>query len=149
MKVILRSDVTNVGHKGDVCDVSDGFARNFLVPRGLAMKASDGAMAQAAAMRRAREVRDARDRGAAEELAGRLTPQVIRITAKAGTEGRLFGSVTTHDIASAVEAQTGIALDRRKVHLDEPIKALGVHEVPVKLHTDVELRLSVEVVTAS
>ncbi len=149
MKVILRSDVANVGHKGDVCDVSDGFARNFLVPRGLAMKASEGATAQAAAMRKSREIREERDRGSAQELAGRLTPQVITIIAKAGAEGRLFGSVTSNDIVSAVEAQTGVVLDRRKVNLDEPIKALGAHEVPVRLHTDVELRLSVEVVTPS
>ena len=149
MKVVLRADVANVGNKGDVLDVSDGYARNFLVPRGLALRASEGAMAQAAAMRRARDQRVARDRGSAEELAGRLTPQVITIPAKAGAEGRLFGSVTAADLVAAVESQTGIALDRRKVHLDEPIKALGVHEVPVRLHTEVELRLSVEVVAAS
>ncbi len=149
MRVILRSDVANVGHKGDVCDVSDGFARNFLVPRGLAMQASEGGMAQAAAMRKAREIRDARDRGSAEELAARLTPQVITVDAKAGAEGRLFGSVTAADIVSAVEAQAGVSLDRRKVHLDEPIKTLGPHEIPVRLHTDVELRLSVEVVSPS
>ena len=149
MKVVLRADVPNVGNKGDVIDVSDGYGRNFLVPRGLALKASEGAMAQAAAMRRARDQRDARERGSAEELAGRLTPQVITVRAKAGAEGRLFGSVTTADLVAAVEAQTGVALDRRKVHLDEPIKTLGAHEVPVRLHSAVELRLAVEVVAAS
>lgn len=149
MKVVLRADVPNVGNKGDVIDVADGYGRNFLVPRGLALKASEGAMAQAAAMRRARDQRDARERGSAEELAGRLTPQVITVRAKAGAEGRLFGSVTTADLVAAVEAQTGVALDRRKVHLDEPIKTLGAHEVPVRLHSAVELRLAVEVVAAS
>ena len=149
MKVVLRADVPNVGNKGDVIDVADGYGRNFLVPRGLALRASEGAMAQAAAMRRARDQRDARERGSAEELAGRLTPEVITVRAKAGAEGRLFGSVTAADLVAAVEAQTGVALDRRKVHLDEPIKALGAHEVPVRLHSAVELRLSVEVVAAS
>lgn len=147
MKVILRSDVANVGNKGDVLDVSDGYARNFLVPRGLALRASAGAMAQAASMRRARDQREARDRASAEEVATRLAPRVITVGAKAGSEGRLFGSVTTADLVAAVEAQTGEVLDRRRVHLEEPIKTLGAHEVAVRLHTDVELRLHVEVVT--
>lgn len=145
MKVILRSDVTNVGTKGDVLDVSDGFARNYLVPRGLAMKASPGAMAQAASMRRARDVREARDRASAEEVATQLAPKVVTIRAKAGAEGRLFGSVTTADLVAAVEDQTGVVLDRRRVHLDEAIKTVGAHEVAVRLHADVELRLHVEV----
>ncbi|MFN2608086.1 MAG: 50S ribosomal protein L9 [Acidimicrobiales bacterium] len=148
MKVVLRADVANVGNKGDVLDVSDGYARNFLVPRGLALRASAGAEAQAASMRRARDQRDARDRASAEEIATRLAPRVVTIPAKAGAEGRLFGSVTTADLVAAVEAQTGVALDRRRVHLDEPIKAVGAHEVAVRLHTDVELRLRVEVVAA-
>jgi large subunit ribosomal protein L9 len=147
MKVILRADVTDVGHKGDVLDVADGYARNYLVPRGLAMAASKGALAQAEAMRRARAVRDARDRETAEELATRLTPVTIRIPARAGAEGRLFGSVTPADVAAAVQAQTGVEVERRRLHLDEPIRALGVHEVPLRLHPEVEVRLNVEVVT--
>jgi large subunit ribosomal protein L9 len=146
MKVILRADVPAVGNKGDVLDVADGYARNFLVPRGLAMKASKGALAQAEAMRRSRAVRDARDRESAEEIATRLTPATIRITARAGAEGRLFGSVTPADVAAAVEAQTGVEVDRRRLHLDEPIRALGAHEVPLRLHPEVEVRLAVEVV---
>jgi large subunit ribosomal protein L9 len=149
MKVVLRADVPNVGNKGDVLDVADGYGRNFLVPRGLALQASKGAVDQAVSMRRAREQRDARERGSAEDLAARLTPEVITVPAKAGAEGRLFGSVTAADVVAAVESQTGVALDRRKVHLEEPIKALGRHEVPVRLHSAVELRLAVEVVTAS
>jgi large subunit ribosomal protein L9 len=147
VKVILRADVANVGHKGDVLDVADGFARNYLVPKGLALKASDGALAQAESMRRSRNIKEARDREGAEEIARRLTPTVIRIPARAGTEGRLFGSVTAADIADAVTAQTGITLDRRRVHLEDPIKNLGSHEVAVRLHTDVEARLQVEVVS--
>ena len=146
MKVILRADVADVGHKGDVLDVADGFARNYLVPRGLAMAASKGALSQAEAMRRARAVRDAHDRESAEELARQLVPNVVRIPVKAGAEGRLFGSVTPADVVAAVAAQSGVELDRRRVHLDEPIRALGVHEVPVRLHPEVEFRLTVEVV---
>ncbi len=148
MRVILRSDVAGVGHKGDVLDVADGYARNYLVPRGLALKASSGALAQAAAMRRARDAREARDRASAEEIATRLAPTVITVPAKAGAEGRLFGSVTAADLVEAVEAQAGVVLDRRRVHLEEPIKTLGAHEVAVRLHSDVELRLTLEVVAA-
>lgn len=149
MRVILRADVANVGLKGDVLDVADGYARNFLVPRGLALKASPGALAQAGAMRRARDAREARDRASAEEIASRLAPRVITIPATAGAEGRLFGSVTAADVVGAIEAQTGVAVDRRRVHLEEPIKTLGVHEVAVRLHSAVELRLNVEVVAGS
>jgi large subunit ribosomal protein L9 len=147
VKVILRADVANVGKKGEVLDVADGLARNYLLPKGWAMAATKGAVQQAASMRRSRDVRDAKDRESAEVVARQLVPTVIRIPAKAGSEGRLFGSVTAADVAGAVQAQTGIELDRRRLHLDEPIKALGVHEVPVKLHSDVEFRITVEVVS--
>src|SRR5438876_2578782 len=103
MKVILRADVANVGKKGDIVDVSDGFGRNYLVPKGLAIKATNGNLEQASAMRRSRDVRDAKDRGAAEEVASSLVPKVITVKAKAGAEGRLFGSVTSADVASAVQ----------------------------------------------
>ena len=146
MKIILRSDVANVGKKGDVIDVSDGYARNYLVPKGLGLLATDGAISQAAAMRRSRDLKDARDRDAAEQVARVLVSTIIRIPAKAGSEGRLFGSVTSADVAGAVKEQAGVALDRRRIHLDDPIKALGIHEVPVRLHADVEFRVSVEVV---
>lgn len=149
MKVILRADVAKLGRKGDVLDVSDGYGRNYLVPKGLALKATDGAIAQAAAMRRARDVKEARDRASAEEIARKLTPIAIRISARAGPEGRLFGSVSALDVADAVSAQTGINVDRRRVHLDDPIKSVGAHEVAVRLHTDVEARLSVEVVASA
>ena len=146
MKIILRADVGNVGKKGDVVEVSEGYARNYLVAKGLGLKATDGAVAQAASMRRSRDLKDARDREAAEKLAQALVPVVIRIPAKAGSEGRLFGSVTATDIVAAVQTQTGATLDRRRLHLDDPIKALGVHEVPVRLHSEVEFRVTVEVV---
>jgi large subunit ribosomal protein L9 len=146
MKVVLRADVDNVGKKGDIVDVADGFGRNYLIPKGKALLATRGVQSQASAMRRSRDVRDAADREAAESVARTLVPAVIRVSARAGADGRLFGSVTTADVADAVDSQTGIELDRRKLHLDEPIRSVGVHEVPVKLHADVEFRLTLEVV---
>jgi large subunit ribosomal protein L9 len=146
MKVILRTDVTDLGKRGDVLDVADGFARNYLVPKGMAMKATSGATSQAQAMRRARDLRDAQDRSAAEEIATALVPKVVTVGARAGSEGRLFGSVTAADVASAVESQTGVRIDRKQLRLDEPLKTLGTHVVPVKLHADVEFPVTVEVV---
>lgn len=145
MELILRSDVASLGKKGDVIDVSDGYARNYLVPKGLAMKAHKGALDQAAAMRRARDVRDAADRQAAEELARQLVPKVIAIKARVGAGGKLFGSVSTTDIAQAVLAQTGIELDRRKLHLEDAIKEVGIFRVVARLHAEVEFPVTVEV----
>jgi large subunit ribosomal protein L9 len=146
MQVILRTDVPELGKRGDMLDVADGYARNYLVPKGLALKATAGAASQAASMRRARDLRDAQDRAAAETLATTLVPKVITVTARAGTEGRLFGSVTAGDIATAIEAQTNVQIDRRKLVLAEPIKSLGTHVVPAKLHADVEFPVTVDVV---
>lgn len=148
MRIVLRADIAEVGKKGDIVDVADGFARNFLIPKGQAFKASDGVVVQASAMRRSRDLKDAKDREAAETVARTLVPAVIKITAKSGTEGKLFGSVTVQDLVAAVHAQTGVDLDRRRVHLTEPIKTLGTHQVPVKLHADVEFPVTVEVVKA-
>jgi large subunit ribosomal protein L9 len=145
VKVVLRADVNRLGNKGDVLDVADGYARNYLVPRGLALEASPGVVSQAAAMRRSRDIRDARERAAAEEVARALVPQVVRIAARAGGGGRLFGSVTTSDVAAAVREQTGIELDRRRLHLDEPIREVGTFRVTARLHTDVEFPVTVEV----
>jgi large subunit ribosomal protein L9 len=145
MRVVLHADIDNVGKRGDIVEVTPGYARNFLVPKGLAQPASQGAEAQAKAMRRTRDLKDAADRGAAEEIAKTLVPKVVTVAAKAGAEGRLFGSVTTADIVEAVAAQTGIELDRRQLHLDEPIKAVGTHLVPAKLHSDVEFPITVDV----
>ena len=108
MKLVLRTDVDQVGKKGDIVDVADGYGRNYLVPKGLAFKATDGVAAQAASMRKSRDLRDAQDRSAAEEIAKKLVPQVVPITARAGAEGKLFGSVTTADLAEAITAQTGV-----------------------------------------
>lgn len=143
-KLILRSDVKGVGKRGDIVEVADGFSRNYLLPRGLAMPAAAGTVAQASAMRRARDLRDAKDRESAETVARTLVPAVITIKAKA-RDGRLFGSVSEKDIADAVTAQTGVALDRKAVHLVEHIKTVGTHSVPVRLHSDVQFQLTLEV----
>jgi large subunit ribosomal protein L9 len=148
MKLLLRSDVSGVGKRGDIVDVADGYARNYLVPKGFAIKASPGVTRQAEMMRRSRAIKDATDRASAEEIAKVLVPAVITIPRRAGNEGRLFGSVTVADVAEAVQAQKGIELDRRDLHLDEPIKSLGQHYVNAKLHADVQFQISVEVVTA-
>jgi large subunit ribosomal protein L9 len=146
MKVILRTDVVELGKRGDIIDVADGYARNYLVPKGIAFKASEGTQSQAKAMRRARDLRDAQDRSAAEEVATTLVSKVVTISARAGSEGKLFGSVTSVDIATAVHEQTGVEIDRRKLELAEPVKTLGTHVVPVKLHSDVQFPITVEVV---
>jgi len=146
MRVLLRDDVDGVGKRGDIVDVARGFARNFLLPNGKALAATDGVQQQAAAMRRARDLRDANDRQAAETVAAALSSSPITVKARAGAEGRLFGSVTAADLAEAIEAQTGAVVDRRKLHLTEPIKSLGTHVVPVHLHADVDAELTVEVV---
>ena len=148
MKIVLRADVDHVGQKGDVVDVADGYARNFLVPRGLALKASSGSQKQADAMRRNRESRERRDREAAQALAAQFEGRTITIKARAGGEGRLFGSVTAVDIAEAVQSQTGADIDRRKLTLDEPLKELGGADVQVRLHPDVVATIHVEVEAA-
>jgi large subunit ribosomal protein L9 len=148
MKVVLRSDMQKLGKRGDICEVTDGYARNYLLPRGYAIPANHGIADQAAKMRQARDSKDARDRQAAETVARSLVQQVVRIPVRAGPEGRLFGSVTTATIAEAVAAQTGFDLDRHKFHLTEPIKALGSHQVPVRLHPEVEFPVTIEIVRA-
>ena len=146
MKVVLREDVENLGRKGDLLEVADGYARNFLVPRGLALKATKGIVKQAEAMRRSREAREVRNRSEAEELATQLHATRIEVRARAGEGGRLFGSVTAADISDAITAQTGVEIDRRKLVLDEPLKALGPAEIELRLHADVVATVQVEVV---
>jgi large subunit ribosomal protein L9 len=146
VKIVLREDVDTLGRKGDLVDVADGYARNFLVPRGLAIRATKGAAKQAEAMRRNREAREVRDRESAQEIAARLDGVRIEVKARAGEGGKLFGSVTNADVADAVKAATEVELDRRTIELAEPIKELGPAELPVRLHPDVVATLSVEVV---
>ncbi|MFM8848389.1 MAG: 50S ribosomal protein L9 [Actinomycetota bacterium] len=147
MKVILRSDISGLGKRGDIVDVADGHGRNFLLPRGLAISASEGAVAQAAAMRRRRDLRDAADREAAQTIASTLVAKTIDIKVKSGSEGRLYGSVTAADVAAAVNSQTGIEIDRKKISVPDHIKTLGEHSVTVRLHHDVQFAINVNVVS--
>jgi large subunit ribosomal protein L9 len=146
VKIVLREDVETLGKKGDLLEVADGYARNYLVPRGLAMKATKGAVAQSEAMRRSRDAREVRDREGAEALAAQLGARTIALKARAGEGGKLFGSITAADVADAVLAQTGIELDRRKVVLAEPIRELGDAEITVRLPAEVTVAVAVSVV---
>ena len=148
MKLLLRGDVDGVGKRGDIVEVADGYGRNFLIPRGLAERATAGVAGQAEAMRRARDVRDTQDRGAAEAIATSLVGRPVSIQHLAGEDGKLFGSVTAAEVAEATMVQTGIELDRKRMTITEPIRSLGSHIVMVKLHADVEFPLTVEVVEA-
>lgn len=145
MKVVLRADVEGLGRKGDVCDVAAGFARNYLVPKGLALKSSPGAQQQAEAMRRSAALRRAADRADAEEIAVRLAPAVLSVAARAAESGHLYGSVGSADIVAAVESQVGAVIDSKAVALDAPIREVGSHTVLFQLHADVEVPVTVEV----
>ena len=145
MNVILREDIAGVGSRGDIVTVADGHARNYLLPRGLALVASAGAIQQANSMRRARDLREANDRAAAHTVAEALTARSFTVKAKAGNEGRLFGSVTTADIVSALTAQAGVTLDRKKI-VAQPIRTTGSHTALVRLHADVECTIKLSVV---
>jgi large subunit ribosomal protein L9 len=146
MRIVLREDVEQLGRKGDLVEVADGYARNYLVPKGLAMKATKGVVAQAESMRRAREVKETRDRESAQAIAVQLGSKALEVKARAGEGGKLFGSVTAADIAEAIQAQAGVEIDRRRVDLAEPIRELGDAEVTVKLHADVAVAMVVHVV---
>lgn len=148
MKLILREDHKVLGKRGDIVEVADGHARNHLLPHGLAIVANDGAVNQAGAMRRARDLRDAADRDGAQTIAKTLVAKVITITVKSGAGDRLYGSVTASDVAAAVQAQANIEIDRRKLIMPDQIKTLGEYSVTAKLHTDVEFPFTIEVVKA-
>jgi large subunit ribosomal protein L9 len=146
MKIILQKPVDNLGSPGDVADVADGYARNYLIPRGLAIKAEKGALKHAESLKRAHLSRLSKRKGEYQAIASKLIAAgAIRIEQRAGEEGKLFGSVTAADIAEAVGRQAGVALERKDVQLDEPIRSVGTHEVRLKLFHDVEPVLTVEV----
>ena len=145
MKVLLRQDISGVGRRGDIVSVSSGHARNFLLPRGLAIAATDGAVVQATSMRRARDLREAADRESAQAIVAELAKRTIQVHAKAGSEGRLFGSVTATDIAQAVSTQTGITLDRKSIEIASPIRTVGDHSVTVELFAGITGTISLSV----
>jgi large subunit ribosomal protein L9 len=144
MEVILRDHVDNLGKRGEVVKVADGFARNYLLPRKLALPATDANKRWVERERKIAEVRDQEERGAAEAISTRLTALDLTIARKVGDNDQLYGSVTNADIAELL-AKKGFDLDRRKILLPDPIKALGEHTVPVKLHRDVTAQLKVTV----
>lgn len=144
-QVILRTDVENLGRAGDVVDVKAGYARNYLIPQGLAYSASEGNVSRLEHERRAASLSMERQRDRAERLAAQVEGRSVTFRVRAGEEGRLFGSVTTADIADQL-AQEGVVIDRRDIMLDEPLKELGVFRVPVRLHAEVRPEVTVWVV---
>jgi len=146
MKVLLRSDVKGVGRRGDIVDVRKGYFRNFLLPNGVALEANDAMAEQAASMRKARDLRDAADRGAAETQRDAIEKATIVVAARAGANGRLFGSVTEADIVNAIRTATNVSLDRHAIKLDEHLKDVGVASVQAVLFHDVVATFNVEVV---
>ncbi len=145
MKVILQKPVEKLGVPGDVVEVADGYARNYLMPRGLAVKASKGGLHHVESLQRAHAVRVSKAKADAEAVASKLTASPVRVMARVGEEGKLFGSVTASDLAEEIERQAGVKVDRHDIHLDEPIRSVGVHEVRVHLFAEVDPILSVEV----
>lgn len=145
MKVVLRSTVDGVGKRGDIVEVSDGHGRNYLIPQGLAMRATPGVEREAQAMRRAEGIRDANDRAAADAIAARLGSTPLTIAARASEEGRLFGSVGATEVIGAA-GQAGIEVERRWVDMDDPIKELGDHSVTVRIHPEVVVAVNVTVI---
>jgi large subunit ribosomal protein L9 len=148
VKLILTQEVAGLGSPGDIVDVADGYGRNYLVPRRFAIVATKGAERQVAQIKRARQAREIRDLGHAQDVAGQLGGLSVRIPGRAGREGRLFGSVTAADVAAAVTTAGGPALDRRRIELSAPIKSVGAHQVTVHLHPEVAVTLNVNVVPA-
>ncbi|WP_232661233.1 50S ribosomal protein L9 [Pseudonocardia sp. TRM90224] len=149
MKLILTADVPNLGAPGDIVEVKDGYGRNLLLPRKLAIVATRGAEKQVAAIQRAQRARQIRDLGHAKEVAGELGSLSVKIKSKAaGDSGRLFGSVTAADVVDAVRAAGGPPLDKRAVEISGQIKSVGTHPVTVRLHPEVTAELSVEVVAS-
>ena len=145
MEVILRQAVDNLGHPGDVVKVSNGFARNYLLPRGIAFQATEGNKKRIAQEKARLEAAEGQRRAAAEEIAKKLEEVSITFAARVGEEGKLFGSVTTADIAQQLESQ-GFHVEKRQIDLHEPIKALGVYRVAIKLHADVKPEIKVWVI---
>lgn len=146
MQVILKQDVEKIGQRGEIVDVSRGYVRNFLVPRGLAEVATAAKMEEARREIQEAEERDRRMAERAGEVAATLNKSVITIEARTGEDERIFGSITPANIASAIERARGIRIDRRRVKLDEPIRTLGTHQVPIQVHGEVEASVKVIVV---
>ena len=146
MKLILTHEVSGLGTAGEVVEVKDGYARNFLFPRGLATPWTKGGEKQVAAIRKGREVREVKSLDEAKQIKGQLEARTVTVQAKAGQGGRLFGAITQSDVAEAVKASGGPQLDRRKIELQQPIKSTGTPEALVRLHPEVQAKVSLSVV---
>jgi large subunit ribosomal protein L9 len=149
MKLILTSDVNDLGKRGDVVEVAEGYARNFLLPRKKAVKANEGALAQAETIREARIESERQAKDQAELVASQLVGSRVVIAAQAGDEGQLYGSVGLVDVVEGVRRFTGIELDRATVEIPRPIRAIGLHEIQIRLHPEVEFPLTLDVIPAS
>ena len=145
MKIILQKPVENLGDAGEIVQVADGYARNYLIPRGLAQAATKGAVKHAERLRSLQESRVRRAQAEAEALASRLAKTPVRVQVQAGEDGRLFGSITSHQIADQVQAQLGEKVDHRDIRLEEPIRSLGTHTVRVHLHPEVDAAVTLDV----
>jgi large subunit ribosomal protein L9 len=145
-KLILTHEVTGLGEPGDVVEVKDGYARNFLIPRSLATPWTKGAESQVSAIRKARKAREIASRDDAQSAAESIQSRTYTVEAHAGESGRLFGAVTTADIAAAVSAAGGPSVDKRKIEIGQPIKSTGAYTVSVRLHPEVSAKIALEVV---
>jgi large subunit ribosomal protein L9 len=146
MKLILTQEVSNLGSPGDVVEVKNGYGRNYLMPRGFAIRWTRGAEKQIDSIKKARSAREVGDLGHAQEIKSQLEEMQVSVPAQAGTSGRLFGAVTISDIAEAVKSSGGPDIDKRRIQLTTPIKTLGSHQVTVKVRDDVSATVNLEVV---
>ena len=149
MKVILQQDIKGLGKEGDVVVVADGHARNYLLPRKQAIEAIGGALKNVQFKQALEERRGEKIKTQADQAAAALTGKSVKVEARAGAGDRLYGSITSQDIVDAIKSNLGVTVDKRKVHLADPIKAMGTYTVPVKLHRDISVPLTVEVVRAA
>ena len=148
MKLILQQEVAGLGSAGDVVEVKDGYGRNYLIPRGAAIRWTRGAEKQIESIRKAREAREIRDIDTAESVQRQLETLSVQLQVRAGESGRLFGAVTPADIASAVKSSGGPDVDKRRIEVGNPIKTLGVHQVAIRLHDEVAAKVTVNVIPA-
>jgi large subunit ribosomal protein L9 len=148
MKIILTTDVEDLGHKGDVVDVADGYARNYLVPKGKAIKATRGALKEAEALRRARLEQERLEKAAASQVAEALADSRVVVAARAAEEGKLFGSIGARNVAEAITSYTGVAVDPQTIVLAGPIKEIGLHTITLRPHAEVEFTLTLDVIPA-
>jgi large subunit ribosomal protein L9 len=148
MKLILTQEVSNLGAPGDIVEVKDGYGRNYLMPRGFAIRWTKGAQKQIDSIKKARSVREVQDLGHADDIKNQLEALNVRVATQAGSTGRLFGAVTVADILEAVKSAGGPDIDKRRIELGNPIKSVGTHQVKVKVHDDVTATITLEVVAS-